>query len=176
MDLILSTSERYSPPAPAGDNRPENAWRRDSGGPDGKKEADSLSCCRLRDGDGDQLRRRHCRHSSRRRRKEASKEVDEEEEEEDEEFGEDKQDEEDREIFVPRGGSLMIMVPTTTKAFLSSTIVVIVRFINQYTHFLCHYTTLALPTFCWKKIHILFTCSGITTTPKSQLDCVTFRA
>ena len=44
-----------------------------------------------------------------------------------------------------------------------STVVLIVTFINQYTKKLYHYTTLALPTFCWKKSHILFARSGITT-------------
>ena len=38
----------------------------------------------------------------------------------------------------------------------SSTAIVIVTFINQYTKILYHYTHLDLPTFLWNKSHILF--------------------
>ena len=48
----------------------------------------------------------------------------------------------------------------------SSTAVIIITFINQYTKILYPYTNLSLPTFFWKNGYILFYFSGITTTLK----------
>ena len=45
----------------------------------------------------------------------------------------------------------------------SLTIAMVIIFINHYTKKLYHYNNLSLPTFFWKKIHVLSVCSGITT-------------
>ena len=37
-------------------------------------------------------------------------------------------------------------------------------------YLLNHYNHLDLPTFCWKKSHILFDCSGFTTTLKTRFN------